>query len=180
MRTKRLKGIIILSLLILGCGKTERIDTKEVKEALKQREIRKITDAQITEEGLKLGEIDSKNLLDCINRGDSLSTYTSCLDSLSSGRIKSLKVLKRGEATTNLSKAEADLWGAYQYNFERKLELLNNLQDLRDGRLLFTRPLYLDSADTSRKISLKKENGQSSFAIIFIQYDKRKVILNME
>ncbi len=163
--------------LLISCGKTDRVDTKEVKEALKGREIKRISPAQILEVVEIEGKTDSKTFVNCSNQKNT-TDYLNCFPQERKQLIDQLKFFPLHDSS-GLSELEKNLTDAYNSAFDGNEELHVNVQDLNNGKMLFTQPVFY--SDTSKIISTSPSgfSDKYSFGIIFIYYLKKEIILSI-
>jgi hypothetical protein len=136
-----MKNAVIFSLLLFGCGGTLTDEQrKKVKLDMKEHAIKKVTEAQITEAGFKMGrEISSKIVnIDNLTLMDSLQKAFKV-------KIVSLK------GDQNLLKGvEKDLIEAYISGAASKqIELSDNIQRLGKDSVLYTKPINKNLPDGS-------------------------------
>jgi hypothetical protein len=173
---KHKQQLLIIALIsLMGCGKTERVDTQAVREEIKQREIRKISDVEIFDRASSLAKEDEQVILDCLNKSSQVAEnfpIAGCFQKRDSTRILSGKLFF-GNDTVGTNEVENSLISAYHYDFENKKPLYSNLQDLKDNRLLYSFPLYKNDS----VFSLTNQNG--ALGIVLIYYSKKEVIKSM-
>lgn len=170
---------ILIAVLVLcfNCGRTERVDTKSVRQALKEREIKKISNADIVEAGMKRGNEDSRSIIECYNKKKDVKiNYWNCLDSNRVKAINSLEILIQDKSINLNSEIERSLFEAYQYSFTQKEKLYSNLQDLKNGQLLFTQPFYVSNGIFIDKMD-PSDSLAESFGVFFIYYHKKNIIV---
>ena len=158
---------IIVSVLLVvaafGCNRTiSKEDQQAINEELRSREIRRITDAQIYDAAMKLGEMiaDSsqrtlgKQLMHQVNENGTIAALEYCnlnaypiIDSLSEFFNADIKrtSLRSRNPMDNPDELEGQLLDAYQYNVENSLELSPGIQKLDDGKYLYTKPIIANS-----------------------------------
>ncbi|HYG38009.1 MAG TPA: hypothetical protein VD908_05290 [Cytophagales bacterium] len=171
---------LILFVALFNCGKTERVDTESVKDAMKSREIKKVSDAEIIEKGLKKGKEDFRLLLECINKNQQKSrSYAQCLIPERSSMIDTLKIFIPGSSPGDFKKVEKELIEAYQYTFSQNQSLHPNIQDLDNDLILYTAPFFTSAADGKFYEEETKDEKPQSFGIAFIFYSKRQLILDL-
>lgn len=171
---------VILFVALFNCGKTERVDTDSVKDAMKSREIKKVSDAEIIEKGLKKGKEDYQILIECLNTNKQKNlSYEQCLIPESSSLIDTLKIFIPGSGIKDFKKVEKELIDAYQYTFSQNQSLYPNIQDLEDGSMLYTAPFFISATDGKFYEKEIKDENPGSLGIAFIFYSKRELILDL-
>jgi hypothetical protein len=160
---KRLFLSIIAVIAIAGCNKTiSKEEQQAINEEIASRKIRRITDAQIYDAALKLGDsisaisqkaLGSKLMYQVTNYGPeaaldycNVNAYP-IIDSLSTAhnaviRRTSLRLRNPEDAPDEL---ERQLLDAYAYNIENSLELKPGLQKISDQEFLYTRPIIANN-----------------------------------
>ncbi len=156
-------GIYFLLLAFPSCNMEDRKASSEaLKEEIKERELKRVTEVEIFEAATKVGEqiaIASQktlatNLKTAISQQGVEYAIKFCklqamplTDSLSKKfaaqiRRTSLKIRNPANRPNDL---ESQILDAYQYNVENGLDLEANLQRIDQDYLLYTRPIVLDS-----------------------------------
>jgi hypothetical protein len=175
-----MKNRIIISIslfVVIACGKTDKIDTSAVSKAIKQREIKKISDVDITDKALSLGKKDEQSFITtCLSENDSSlipAGLKECLTLTDSSRIKNVEIYFD---TTNVSnELEKSLVNAYFFDFKRGQQLYSNIQDLKNNEMLYSFPVYKKDG----VYSLQK-NENSSLRIVFIYMRKSEIVRRIE
>jgi uncharacterized cupredoxin-like copper-binding protein len=168
-KTKIVKGLnsmitrILVSAILLviwsGCNKTiSKEDQLAINEEIQSRKIRRITDAQLYEAALNLGNQISETsqktlgaeLMEQVSQNGPESALKYCnlkaypiVDSLSQQfkakiRRASLNARNPEDEPSDL---ERQLLEAYEYNLENALEVSPGVQKLDDGSFLYTKPI---------------------------------------
>lgn len=152
-------------ILILGsCSENNSsrgIDSKEVAQEIKSREIRHIPQARIIEVASQRGQSMADTVQVVLTRTltrmlqekgiEEAATYcnlqklpqVSQLEKEYQANIKRIR-LKGGTSGRKLNDLETQLLDAYQYNAEKNLPLENNIQKSGPEYLLFTAPITLN------------------------------------
>jgi hypothetical protein len=174
--------------LLIGCDFTKRIDTRAAVKELHEREVKRITPAQFTaqvdEWGHQIVDSLNKNLIKNLENRvviDSLSkTYR--VEILSGNPLK-LQNPAFGQKVN-------EILDAYQYNAERHLPQIDNIQKSDDELFFFyTEPIILknelDGLKKSRIETLSKTANLDSLAfrkkgdfvgLWLIKFSKREVV----
>lgn len=162
------KGFFILFVLVIFytnwfCNTDRRVDNKAVQEEIKNREIIKVTEAQIIQKVLEIGNSISantqktlgQNLQKALQEGGVENAISFCnlnamplVDSLSKQfdaeiRRVSMKPRNQNDFPTDIEK---ELLEAYDYQWKDSLPLQNNVQALEGDRYLFTKPILVENA----------------------------------
>lgn len=151
---------VCLLISLFGCGlENQRVQSESVKEEMKNREIKRISEAQILEKANELGnlialksqEILSKNLINKIESNNINDAIVFCNEN-SSSLIDSLRnkygvtikrvSLKNRNPENQPNELESQIIDAYLYNIENNIELSDNVQIL-ENKVYFTRPITI-------------------------------------
>jgi len=162
MITRLIISICLIS-LVSACNKTiSKEEQKAINEELASRKIRRITDAQIYDAAMKMGDSISslsqkklgQTLKHRINEDGVIGALEYCnvnayplVDSLSkhfNAEIKRVSNRSRNEKD-NPDEMEKQLLDAYQYNLENSLELSPGVQKIGKESYLYTKPIILNS-----------------------------------
>jgi hypothetical protein len=159
--------VLCISILLgtAACDDTGQrgIDSQEVKQEIRNREIKYVTQPQIIDATFKRGQQISDTLQQALIRqmqqavaGNSLTEVARyCnlqqLQAYEQLRKKHTASIKRvrlqgQKADLQLNEMEKQLLDAYQYNQENKLPLENNVQKSGTEEMLFTAPILLNNA----------------------------------
>lgn len=164
-----MRQVIILgvaSCLILffsQCTSDKKVDTEAVKNEIKSREIKKVTEAEIVSKVLELGKSVAlgskqtlgKNLQQALQEGGVENAIDFCnlkamplVDSLSKNynatiRRVSLKVRNPEDYPTELEK---QILEAYQFQLNDSIAPQANVQPIGEDQYLFTQPIMVESA----------------------------------
>lgn len=137
---KRISTLLLIVLLLNSCG-DQKIDTARAKAEMDAREIKKVSEAEIVTEAMRLGRKVSKSFqVEISKEGDN--------------KFKSVVFEKKGsfEADHYFLDQPNDLEGkalaifqAYQYNAENNIESEDIVQKLEDGdTFLYSKPSELN------------------------------------
>lgn len=134
----RIKLVLLLSLICWSCG-DQKIDTTKAKAEMEAREIKKVSDAAISEKAMETGlELVKTFTVDNDNGRIQVDFGSDTLYQ------KSYYLFDQVNA---LEGKELQLFQAYDYNAKNNLESSPNLQKLEDGKvLLYTAPLFIDDS----------------------------------
>lgn len=159
-------ALILVFFLVFGfvrCDSDKKVNTEAVKEEIKSREVKKVTEAEIIEEVRKLGnsvalgtkQTLGKNLQSAIQEGGVENAIGFCnlnamplVDSLSKnyGAIIRRVSLKARNAMDFPNDIEQKLLEAYKYQKQNSGALKENVQALNDDQYLFTKPIMVENA----------------------------------
>ncbi len=153
--------LFLVPFILLSCNfDKNKVDSSQFEEEISNREIKRVTAVQILEQALKQGDIISKNsqkaiggkLKMAIQQGGVVSAIGFCnasvssiVDSLKSNfnadiKRTSLKLRNPNNAPNN---KEKQLLEAYQYSFDKKSPIKESTQELDDGTILYTKPIFI-------------------------------------
>jgi hypothetical protein len=158
-----LAALSTLSLSFYQCTSDKKVNTEAVKNEIKSREIKKVTEAEIVSTVLELGKsvaLGTKqtlgmNLQQAMQEGGVENAIDFCnlnamplVDSLSTNydaSIKrvSLKVRNLEDYPTEL---ERQLLEAYEFQWKDSIPLQANVQPIGEDQYLFTLPILVESA----------------------------------
>ncbi|MDN5202065.1 DUF3365 domain-containing protein [Fulvivirgaceae bacterium BMA10] len=154
---------LLIFVLFAACSMdSKKVDQKSVAEEMKNREIKKVSDSEILssahERGAEIAAMAqaalSKKLFEVVSNQGTGKAIEYCniaaypiLDSLSEThhaeiRRVSLKLRNPKDAPDEL---ERQLLEAYEFNVEKGLELTENIQEIDDQYILFTKPISIGS-----------------------------------
>lgn len=153
---------ITLGFFIISCKPDKRVDQEEVKKELKEREIRKISEAEIFAAAQKWGDtitaksqkVLASNLKKAIQEGGSTHAIQFCnihaiplLDSIENAfdvnvRRVSLNVRNPKDKPDSL---ERIILEAYHYNQEHEEPLESNIQKVDASSVLYTKPITINN-----------------------------------
>lgn len=158
--------VILLYILLTGCGNTQQIDRQAVLEEMEQREIKRVLPGEVIKAAYTQGDTIARAAQELLirqyrNARSSLSfpeflekKADTVLDSLAKQYDASMQWIPAKDTNNHqLSDLEQQILQAYIYNAEKNLELEHNVQRINNEKLLYTQPLVQDS--------LKKETGTS-------------------
>jgi len=145
------------------------MDVEKVKQEIKDRKIRKITDAELLVEASDRG----KTVVALFLEQQPLSQNACGTDNwlpkeAEEGELGELleRVVVYCKAAPGFGQKERQIWEAYQYNTENGLELQPNIQKLADGeQLLYTHPF-----------SYQNTAGGNSLGVLAVYFSKKDVI----
>lgn len=131
--------IAIGSICLFGCG-DQKIDTSKAKAEMEAREIKKVSDAQIQEEAMKLGDKISADFYLSATPEPISETYVFNI------RYGQDSIFVKDhyffDDPRDLSGKALQLFEAYLYNSNHGLKSKANLQKINGGRiLLYTKPM---------------------------------------
>jgi hypothetical protein len=148
---------IFLTLLIGACNE-KRVDSRRFAQEMKNRQLKRVNQGAIMEECLWKGQLLVK-LIDttfqqkiqlALQKNGPNKAMQLCnidiygvKDSLAMVYNASIKRTNRAILTAG-SKEEKELFDAYLYNEEQQLPMHDNLQDLKNGFVLYTKPIMLN------------------------------------
>jgi hypothetical protein len=152
----------ILFLFVQGCDTNKPIDREAVKEEMKSRELKKVSDSEIMEKGKEIGisiaqaaqkELQ-KNLLNAIQENGVEGAISFCnanaLDIVKgledSMGVKVFRVSQKyRNPVDEPDSIEALILDAYHYNVENELKLEPSVQEENSETLLFTQPIVINN-----------------------------------
>jgi hypothetical protein len=153
-------------LVLVSCGENNSnrgIDSKEVAQEIKNREVRHIPQAQIVETATRKGQLIADTIQESLNiiltqvlQEKGIEEAAKYCDLQRLGFVKGMEQqylatvkrvrLKGSKPGQTLNEMEAQLLDAYRYNTENNLPLESNVQKSGPEYLLFTAPITLDKS----------------------------------
>lgn len=147
---------------VISCDARRNVDTSAVKKELQQREVKKITDAEIMARAMEIGEKITDQaqkslavkLQASLKRGGTKEAISYCnlhampiVDSISQkygAQIKRVSIKARNKHDLPDS-LERQILEAYKFQLEDSASLQSNIQPLADQYFLFTKPIMINS-----------------------------------
>lgn len=164
--TLRINSLIILvmiSLMAWRCSTDRKTDSQAVKEEIENREIKKITDAEIIAGVLEIGNTVAagakqtlgKNLQDALQGGGVENAISFCnlnamplVDSLK--KIYGAEIKRVSRKTRNSkdepNELEREMLEAYAFQWKDSLPMNANVQVIDGDKYLFTKPILIDNS----------------------------------
>jgi len=162
------KGFFFIYILVFiisswSCTSDKRIDKDAIQQELKDREIKRITEAEIVSKVHELGNSIAlntkktlgKNLKEAIQNGGVKNAISFCntaamplVDSLNQALGADIRrVSSEARNPNNLpNDLEKKLLEAYEYQWKDSIPLNTNVQAISDDQYLFTKPIIIDNA----------------------------------
>ncbi|MEY3416529.1 MAG: hypothetical protein RL711_1471 [Bacteroidota bacterium] len=149
--------LLLFLTIIIGACNEKRVDSRRFAQEMKNRQLKRVNQGAIMEECLLKGELlvklidttfKKKLQLELQKNGPNKAMQLCNIDiygvkdSLAMVYNASIKRTNRAILTTG-SKEEKELFDAYLYNEEQQLPMHDNLQDLKNGFVLYTKPIVL-------------------------------------
>ena len=158
---KRFSTLLLIMLLLNACG-DQKIDTAKAKAEMEAREIKKVSEAEIVTEAMRLGKQVSRSFqVEISIEGDN--------------KFKSVAFEKKGNYETDhyfldqpndLEGKALAIFEAYQYNGENDIKSEDVVQKLEDGdTFLYSKPSEL--------------NGKL-VGVWTIRFQRKDLVLNIE
>ncbi|MBY0427426.1 MAG: DUF3365 domain-containing protein [Cytophagales bacterium] len=203
--------------IVVSCDK-KRLDTAEIADEMKDRRVRKISQSKILEVAQKKGNIAViaidkafKSKMERELKGsepDSAFRYCaiekfSTTDSLA--YILKAKIVRHGRTVKPVAPEEQaytfQLLDAYRYNAENKIPSEDNMQNIKESVILYTKPIMLseqlckkchgmeNEVGSKRLVLLKKKyptspmwelTSDSLLGMWAISFDKKELIRNIK
>lgn len=153
--------IIVICFLCLGCReKLSEGSKKAAQEGMKNREVKKVSEAEIFTKGLETGRVITaaaqksivSHLKNSIATEGVLGAIKYCniralplTDSISRTHRANIKrtSLRLRNRKNSPDSVERLLLEAYTYNVENGVELKDNIQNINENELLYTRPIQI-------------------------------------
>ena len=148
--------------MFLACNPQPVGNQKEIKEEINNREIKRVTKAEILKESADRGKVIaqtaqaglSSELIKKLQQEDVTSAITHCnlvalpiMDSLS--KANNAEIRRVSHKTRNKDNApgelEMEILDAYQYAFEQGHPLEENVQEMSEEVILYTKPIILSN-----------------------------------
>jgi len=171
-----------LNMGLFSCN-PKRIDTAELADEMKDRRVRKISQAKIVETaqkkgGLAVSAIDKafRNKIEKeLSGAQPDSAYKFCniskfsaTDSL--GYILTASIIRHGRTLRTVPEEEKSftfqVLDAYHYNAENKLSSEDNVQNIGETVILFTRPIVLKEKICFKCHGFQKQVGDQRLAFL--------------
>lgn len=165
---KQNKGYFLIGLVILygflwSCTSDKKTDSEAVRKEIKNREIKKVTEAEIVNKVHEIGNLITlsakktlgSNLKKALQNGDVEGAISFCnlnamplVDSLSLSfdagiRRVSLKARNPNDIPSDLEK---ELLEAYDFQWNDSIPLQTNVQSIEGNKYLFSKPIFVDNA----------------------------------
>lgn len=154
---KNLTFLMIISTFLVSCG-DQKIDTTKAREEMEAREIKVVSDAQIIEQAMKLGNEVSNQL-------KLFSTENGFTFDLGNDTIYQ-KNYYLFDSSYNLRDKELQLFQAYNYNRKNGIKSEPNVQKLEEGKtLLYTTPI---------------QHGDSVIGMWSIKFSRKEIVLSID
>jgi hypothetical protein len=148
-------------MLLVGCtGSLSDEQRKRIKQSMEQGEIKKVSDARITEAAFVYG----RNLASIVEKKDKAITNQSLLDSLS--EAFQVEIISLQPENKSLRNVERQVLDAYAESNEPN----DNIQKMGPDSLLYTKPILSESPDGSPKF--KKALG--------IRMTRKQIVLSIK
>lgn len=148
---------VLFQLLLFSCG-DQKIDTTAARKEMEAREIKVISDAQIIEQAMRLGNQVSEQLGVRLMDGN----YSIDLGQDTTYETNYFFFDKPND----LKDKELQLFQAYNYNRKNGISSEPNIQKLDDGKtLLYTKPMTL---------------GDSSIGMWSIRFSRKEIVLSID
>ncbi|MBN3581276.1 DUF3365 domain-containing protein [Algoriphagus aestuarii] len=160
---KNYLALVIYSILFYSCGPRERVSKEVFDEVNKTMEVKRVTDAEITQEAMIWGDSITaqaqKNLISNLQKAieegglvhaigfcsENATELTNALDP-SEGVIIRRVSIKNRNPMNSPDENEALILDAYVYNSEQGLESEANIQKIENGEvLLYTKAIIFPS-----------------------------------
>ncbi|MFN3784720.1 MAG: hypothetical protein ACK4R6_12450 [Spirosomataceae bacterium] len=172
--------ILLLALLFSGCGQVKRVDTAEVKKHINDYKIVKVDNATINLQAEKFG----RGVVDSVYR-ELISSLAICqladlplVDSLQKNSRVQISLRTVGQpqsASDTLYPQEKSILEAYQYSFENKLRMDDNLQRIVDTLFIYTRPVLTQKTPLSPCLG----NKDAAFQVLVMRMTKADIIKSL-
>ncbi len=134
-------GLLIVLLLVACTGSLSDEQRKRIKQSMEEGEIRKVSEAQITEAAFTFG----RNLASVVEKQDEALTNQAFLDSLSS--TYQVEIIFLQDENNSLRNVERQVMEAYTESNESN----DNIQKMGADSLLYTKPIMSKNPDGSTK-----------------------------
>jgi len=146
------------------------VDSQAVSEELKNRAIRKISQAQIFEELSKVGAQSMNDYLLCAKRKIFFSS--ACSDSIAVINKSIIQILPlKNEISGQLSGKKKEVFDAYLYSKENNLPSEENMQFLNEDSLLYSKVIT-----DSREV---KAQSTDSVYLFLLSVPKKIILQNL-
>lgn len=154
---------VVFLVILWSCVSDKKVDSEAVREEIKNREIKKVTEADIVNKVHEIGNLITlsakktlgKNLQNALQNGGVENAIGFCslkatplVDSLSKSfgaEIKRVSLKARNPSNVP-NDLEKELLEAYAYQWKDSIPLQTNVQALEGSRYLFTKPILVDNA----------------------------------
>src|SRR5688572_14653804 len=131
-------AVLLLMVALVSCtGSLSDEQRKRIKESMEQGEIKKLSEAQITEAAIQYGE----KVMGALQKSDKEITQEVLLDSVS--KAFNVEIILLQEDNPNLRDIEQQILGAYLHGGGSD----ENIQKMGTDSLLYTMPYMRDLGD---------------------------------
>ncbi len=134
-------GFLIVLFLVACTGSLSDEQRKRIKQSMEEGEIKKVSEAQITEAAFTFG----RNLSSVVEKQDDALTNQAFLDSLSSAY--QVEIISLQHENKSLRNVERQVMEAYTESNESN----DNIQKMGTDSLLYTKPILRENPDGSTK-----------------------------
>lgn len=153
-------GVLIVLLLVACTGSLSDEQRKRIKQSMEQGEIKKVSEAQITEAAFTYG----RNLASIVEKQDKALTHQSFLDSLS--RAYQVEIIFLQPENNSMRNVERQVMEAYAESNESN----DNIQKMGTDSLLYTKPVLSENPDGSIKF----------LKVLGIRMTRKQVVLSIK
>lgn len=143
-----LRFVLLLALLPAGACNlktSDQIDADKVNQEIRDRKIRRFTDAEIADAAYKFGRHLADTLSAPLAQAPCESSVLALLPAEARAAVAEAQVVCT--PPQQVSEKEAMIWQAYQYNTQQQLPLTDNSQKINDSLFLYTSPLEVKEGE---------------------------------
>jgi hypothetical protein len=180
---KNYQYILILSAFFQSCGNIERVDNQQIRDEIKNRQVKQISSQQFTNITQVWGKDFAKGIIDEMNQklnSKNANIAELCqfkgltkTDSVQKAYRLGLRILSRKDLTSkDLKQKEFEVLDAFAYNAENKIEPTENVQKLNDSLMYYAVQLPYNSAICKACIA----NDPTNLAVLGIIIPKKVII----
>ena len=135
------KIIVILSVILMGCGSNERLNTTIIAEEMKDRNVRKITQNQIVDAAIEFAHMITDEQSEYLEDYELKSNdFKDSVEYVMSSKIQ---IVKDDSFTPQKADKLSMIIDAYRYNAQKQLALDENIQFLEQD-ILYTKPIVIE------------------------------------
>ncbi|MBN8651147.1 MAG: hypothetical protein J0L67_06960 [Cytophagales bacterium] len=155
-----MRYLILIGVVLCSCtGTLTDEQRKKIKENMAQGEIKKVTEAEITDATYSWG----RKLASIIEKQDRMLTNQSFLDSLAT--VEGVEILSLQPSSLNLRSIEKQLLEAYNSSAGGE-----NVQKMGTDSLLYTKPVFREHPDGSTEF----------LKAISVRFTRKQIVLSIK
>lgn len=136
-------SVLLIIVALASCtGSLSDEQKKRIRESMEQGQIKKLSEAQVTEAAFNYG----RKIADILDKNDKTLTNTSLLDSIS--QAYQVEIVSLQPDNQRMRGVERQLLEAYMNGGSSN----DNIQKMGTDSLLYTKPVFLENAEGSAEL----------------------------